>query len=187
MPETAATIDLGGGSGGGSSLLSNPRLLAIGGGIVLAVGLFLWNSRSGGTDAPATERADTLSPSSALALGQIAYDQTRLAGEAGVRDAAFRDEFTAFRTDLIARINVLDERTDDASEFDEWVLKRLNQIHTLNEGIGLRTPGWKPQTEPGAIPTEDVTTAPSLSDGARSYPVAAVTDGYATGAVTETP
>lgn len=93
MGTPAAVIETGGG-GGGQSLLSNWRVLAIGGGVVLGL-VILVMRRSGGGGGSSNvalreSEQELLGSNAALALGQVAYDQLRLAGEDSIRDSETR-------------------------------------------------------------------------------------------------
>ena len=91
MAVDAATIQTdGGGESGASGLFKNWRVLAIGGGVVLAlVVVLIQRGKSSGSSS--SDSGGELSTSANIALGQIAFDQTRLAGEESIRDAALLD------------------------------------------------------------------------------------------------
>lgn len=90
--QDAAVINTGGGGGGGGGLLSNWRVLAIGGGAVLALVVFVVQRGKSGGDGTAAGEAGALGTSANIALGQIAYDQTRISGEEAARDYELADQ-----------------------------------------------------------------------------------------------
>lgn len=88
MAVDAAVIQTDGDQGGG--LLSNWRVLAIGGGIALAVVVVMVQRRAGASSDNG-QAAGTLGTSANIALGQIAFDQQRISGEQSERDAKLLD------------------------------------------------------------------------------------------------
>jgi len=96
----AAVIQTDGGGGGFS--VPNWRILAIGGGAVAALVVVLIQSRKPVSNGQAESSAGALGTSANVALGQIAFDQTRIAGEQGVAMAKLSDALTGGISSILA-------------------------------------------------------------------------------------